>query len=253
MLNEHINTLASLSAHATASSCRMHCFLSVKKIRTPAHAVAGSSESILRTNLSAPRRANSKTLAFDPAIPERSERAQIPQPSAVWIRDMQQDYTIELGILSLKQIRRASLVDPTKSKTAPPLRTCNGSLASSFYAPHPRPGSGVCLSPDGKYLLRYGFSSEIKLIDASTAALVCTFRASLTSVGFAAFSTDGKHVIAATDDCRLLVFDMAKIGTPSMAVVSNIDVGLEPLLYCLMSPDGKRPWYAASSLVKPPS
>ena len=90
-------------------------------------------------------------------------------------------------------------------KGSPAMDTKSGSLASYFYAPNPTPGQGVCFSPDGELLLRYGCTPEIKVIRSSSATVVATLKGSVGAVRYATFSTDGCFIIAATDggcSCR---------------------------------------------------
>jgi hypothetical protein len=82
---------------------------------------------------------------------------------------------------------------------SPAMGTKNGSLASYFYAPNPTPGRGVCFSPNGELLLRYGCTPEIKVIRASSATVVVTLKGSVGAVRFATFSTNGRFIVAATD------------------------------------------------------
>eukprot|EP00798_Chlamydomonas_sp_ICE-L_P023441 gene23441-30728_t len=115
----------------------------------------------------------------------------------------------------------------------------HGSLAASFFAPHPTPGHGICFSPDGELLLRFGNSHEIKLLKASTLSLVCTFQGSGAQVRHATFSCEGQYILAATDDCRLLVYSVESAMAGDTRASSNINVGNEPLLDCLMGGDGQ--------------
>lgn len=46
--------------------------------------------------------------------------------------------------------------------------------------------------------------------------------------------------MAASDDCRLVVWSIEQVEQNiKRPLVANIDVGAEPLAYCLMAPDGQ--------------
>ncbi len=86
-----------------------------------------------------------------------------------------------------------------KGGMAPNLALKHGSLVSYFYAPHPQPGKGVCFSPNGDFLLRFGYSCEMKLLKSHNGALINTLKGSVGNIRFASFSNNGKQIIAASD------------------------------------------------------
>ncbi|GFH32844.1 uncharacterized protein HaLaN_32131, partial [Haematococcus lacustris] len=80
----------------------------------------------------------------------------------------------------------------------------------------------------------------MRLLRSSTGSVAATLSHSVGHVRFATFSADGDHVIAATDDCRLLIWSVHQSlagGGGAKPLVANIDVGLEPLAYCLLAPN----------------
>ncbi len=75
----------------------------------------------------------------------------------------------------------------------------NGSIASSFYVANPKSGHGLVFSPRGDLLLQYGFGPNIKLTKAVNGAHANTLKGSTGNIRFAAFSNDGKYIMAASD------------------------------------------------------
>ncbi|KAG1679114.1 hypothetical protein FOA52_000469 [Chlamydomonas sp. UWO 241] len=116
----------------------------------------------------------------------------------------------------------------------------NGALASYFTVPHPKPGKGVVFSPKGDLLLRFGFGPEIRLTRTTNGAHCATLRTTPGGIRFADWSPDGRFVVAASDDMRIFVYDVeaALAGAARSVLRSDIDVGEEPVAYCLMSPSG---------------
>ncbi|GAX75027.1 hypothetical protein CEUSTIGMA_g2473.t1 [Chlamydomonas eustigma] len=124
-----------------------------------------------------------------------------------------------------------------RGSIAPNLAMRHGSLASYFSAPHPIPGKGVCFSPSGEVFIRYGFSPELKLLKSHNGSVINTLKGSHGNIRYASFSTDGKFIIAASDDCRVILFNVEDAITGIICEAANIDVGAEPVSYCLLSPD----------------
>ncbi|GFH15517.1 uncharacterized protein HaLaN_11757, partial [Haematococcus lacustris] len=145
-------------------------------------------------------------------------------------------------VSAVKSMRRASMImqHAHGGNNAPALGAKSGSLASYFYAPHPTPGTGITISPDGDYMIRFGYGPDMRLMRTSTGSVAATLSQSVGHVRFATFSSDGEYIVAATDDCRLLVWNVPLAvsgGRAAKSLVANIDVGLEPLAYCLLSPN----------------
>ena len=81
----------------------------------------------------------------------------------------------------------------------PSLGERHGSLCSYIYAPHPVPGKGVCFSPNGDLIIRYGFSAEITVLRAHDVTVIRTLMGATGSVRFANFSSDGRFILAAAE------------------------------------------------------
>ncbi|GFH27319.1 uncharacterized protein HaLaN_25622, partial [Haematococcus lacustris] len=125
-------------------------------------------------------------------------------------------------VTAVKTLRRASMMTHPNvgGNNAPDLAAKAGSLVSYFYAPHPTPGAGIAVSPDGAFMVRFGYGPDMRLLRSSTGSVAATLSHSVGHVRFATFSADGDHVIAATDDCRLLIWSVH-----------------QPLAYCLLAPN----------------
>ena len=97
------------------------------------------------------------------------------------------------------QRKLSAFQNPTTLTAGPSLAVRHGSLCSYFYAPHPTPSKGVCFSPKGDLFIRFGFSADIKLLRTYDASVVTSLKGSPGHVRFAAFSPDGKYIMAASD------------------------------------------------------
>ena len=157
--------------------------------------------------------------------------------------------------------RKLSAFQSSVQATSPNLAIRHGSLCSYLYAPHPSPGKGLCFSPNGELFIRYGFSPEVKLMRTHDCSVINTLKGSPGHVRFANFSTDGKFLMAASDgkltrpvflhaisfllcmharaDCHVLIYSVEDAVAGIMSEMANIDVGQEPVAFCLLSPDGK--------------
>ncbi|KAG2499706.1 hypothetical protein HYH03_002641 [Edaphochlamys debaryana] len=132
------------------------------------------------------------------------------------------------------QLRKRSVMFHAKG-TGPALQTRTGSLATYFFAPNPTPGKGVCFSPDGTYIMRWGYGSDIKLLSTDDGLLMVTLvPPSAGAVRYATFNSDGSKVAAATDDCKVYVWV-----TSNKFLLATLDVGNEPLAYVVFSEDNK--------------
>ena len=88
------------------------------------------------------------------------------------------------------------------SMAGPSLAERHGCLCSSFNAPHPLAGKGVSFSPKGDLMIRYGFSPEITLLKAQNVTVVTALHSGqgiLGNIRFAAFSSDSRFILAASD------------------------------------------------------
>lgn len=148
---------------------------------------------------------------------------------------------LALRVKSVTQLRKSSMAHTNSGRgQSNDMGIKVGLVAASFYTSHPKPGSGLCLSPAGDMLLSFGNSPEVRILKCQDGSLCGTLRGSPGNVRFAAFSEDGRHIISATDDCRILVYEtLAAVERKVTVPRSDIDAGLEPVLYCRMSPDGK--------------
>ncbi|KAJ9517002.1 hypothetical protein QJQ45_027353 [Haematococcus lacustris] len=135
-------------------------------------------------------------------------------------------------VTAVKTLRRASMMTHPNvgGNNAPDLAAKAGSLVSYFYAPHPTPGAGIAVSPDGAFMVRFGYGPDMRLLRSSTGSVAATLSHSVGHVRFATFSADGDHVIAATDDCRLLIWSVHQPGC-SVDPVDSVD--LAPLSMCI--------------------
>ncbi|KAJ9516532.1 hypothetical protein QJQ45_015094, partial [Haematococcus lacustris] len=120
-------------------------------------------------------------------------------------------------VTAVKTLRKASMMTHPNvgGNNAPDLAAKAGSLVSYFYAPHPTPGAGIAVSPDGAFMVRFGYGPDIRLLRSSTGSVAATLSHSVGHVRFATFSADGDHVIAATDDCRLLIWSVHQVRCPA--------------------------------------
>lgn len=106
--------------------------------------------------------------------------------------------TMRLKSVALQR-KLSAFQSPSALTAGPSLAVRHGSLCSYFYAPHPTPSKGVSFSPKGDLFIRFGFSAEIKLLRTYDASVVTSLKGSPGHVRFAAFSADGKYIMAASD------------------------------------------------------
>jgi WD40 repeat protein len=99
-------------------------------------------------------------------------------------------------------VRKLSAFQSSTKAACPSLAMRHGSLCSYLYAPHPSPGKGLCFSPNGDLFIRFGFSSDVKLMRTHDCSVVTTLKGSPGHVRYANFSTDGKFLMAASDGER---------------------------------------------------
>lgn len=66
-------------------------------------------------------------------------------------------------------------------------------------------------SPDGKWVARFGYGPEVRLLRALNGAVAATLQQSVGPIRYAVFSRDSRFLIAASDDCRLLIWDVIKV------------------------------------------
>ncbi|KXZ50265.1 hypothetical protein GPECTOR_17g904 [Gonium pectorale] len=94
---------------------------------------------------------------------------------------------------------------------------------------------GVCFSPDGTYVMRWGYGTDVKLLSSDDGMLVITMVAPTPGpVRFATFNSDGSKVAVATEDCKVYVWV-----TANKHLLCTLDVGAEPLAHVVFSQDSK--------------
>ncbi|EFJ51236.1 hypothetical protein VOLCADRAFT_88109 [Volvox carteri f. nagariensis] len=104
-------------------------------------------------------------------------------------------------------------------------------IACTFHALE----QGVCFSPDGAYVMRWGYGTDVKLLSADDGVLVVTITGPTPgAVRYATFNSDGSKVAVATEDCKVCVWL-----TANKHLVNMLDVGAEPLAHIVFSRDGR--------------
>ncbi|GIL81855.1 hypothetical protein Vretimale_1435 [Volvox reticuliferus] len=139
------------------------------------------------------------------------------------------------AVKDLQLRKRSIMFQQTASQTGPSLQTRTGSLSTYFFAPNPTPGKGVCFSPDGAYVMRWGYGTDVKLLSADDGVLVVTITGPTPgAVRYATFNADGTKVAVATEDCKVYVWL-----TANKHLINMLDVGAEPLAHVVFSRDSQ--------------
>ncbi|GIL43770.1 hypothetical protein Vafri_1390 [Volvox africanus] len=139
------------------------------------------------------------------------------------------------AVKDLQLRKRSIMFQQTASQTGPSLQTRTGCLSTYFFAPNPTPGKGVCFSPDGAYVMRWGYGTDVKLLSADDGVLVVTITGPTPgAVRYATFNFDGTKVAVATEDCKVYVWLIA-----NKHLINMLDVGAEPLAHVVFSRDSQ--------------
>ncbi|GFR49848.1 hypothetical protein Agub_g11948 [Astrephomene gubernaculifera] len=139
------------------------------------------------------------------------------------------------AVKDLQLRKRSIFFQQAASQAGPSLGARTGSLSTYFFAPNPTPGKGVCFSPDGTFVMRWGYGTDVKLLSADDGTLMQTMVTPTSgAVRYATFSNDGSKVAVATEDCKVYVWVLA-----NRHLLCTLDVGAEPLAHVVFSHDSK--------------